>query len=97
MIFISRKRSKIYELEGLNIQSNFKKISTLIWILISLLLLILMLILVSPANTSLPLRHCVKSIETRICFWSVFSRVWTEYGDLQNKSPYSVLIQENAD
>ena len=30
-------------------------------------------------------------------FWSVFSRIWTEYGDLQSKSPYSVRMQENAD
>ena len=30
-------------------------------------------------------------------FWSVFSRIWTEYGDLQVKSPYSVWMRENAD
>ena len=30
-------------------------------------------------------------------FWSVFSRIRTEYGDLRNKPPYSVRIQENAD
>ena len=30
-------------------------------------------------------------------FWSVFSRIWTEYGDLLRKSPYSVRIRENTD
>ena len=30
-------------------------------------------------------------------FWSVFSCIPTEYGDLLRKSPYSVQIQENAD
>ena len=26
-------------------------------------------------------------------FWSVFSRIWTEYGDLLCKSPYSVRMR----
>ena len=30
-------------------------------------------------------------------FWSVFSRIWTECGDLQSKSPYVVQIRENTD
>ena len=30
-------------------------------------------------------------------FWSVFSCILTEYGDLRGKSPYSVRIQENTD
>ena len=30
-------------------------------------------------------------------FWSTFSRIWTEYGDLQSKSPNSVRMRENAD
>ena len=30
-------------------------------------------------------------------FWSVFSRIRTEYGDLLCKFPYSVLMRENAD
>ena len=30
-------------------------------------------------------------------FWSVFSHIRTEYGDLLRKSPYSVWIQENVD
>ena len=30
-------------------------------------------------------------------FWSVFSHIWTEYGNLQSKSPYSVRMRENAD
>ena len=30
-------------------------------------------------------------------FWSVFSHIPTEYGNLLRKSPYSVRIQENTD
>ena len=30
-------------------------------------------------------------------FWSVFSRIWIEYRNLQNKSPYWVRMRENAD
>ena len=29
--------------------------------------------------------------------WSVFSRIWTEHGDLRSKSQYSVRIRENTD
>ena len=29
-------------------------------------------------------------------FWSILSRIWTEYGDLRSKSPYSVQIRENT-
>ena len=39
----------------------------------------------------------VKSVQIRNCFWSVFSCIRTEYGDLLCKSPYSVRIQENTD
>ena len=28
--------------------------------------------------------------------WSVFSRIWAEYGDLRSKSPYSVRMRENT-
>ena len=41
--------------------------------------------------------HCVKSVQIRSFFWSVFSCIRTEYGDLRSKSPYSVQIQENSD
>ena len=30
-------------------------------------------------------------------FWSVFFRIWTEYGDLRSESPYSVRIWGNTD
>ena len=30
-------------------------------------------------------------------FWSVFSRIWTEYGEILCISPYSVQMRENAD
>ena len=29
--------------------------------------------------------------------WPAFSRIWTEYGDLLSKSPYSHRMQENTD
>ena len=40
--------------------------------------------------------HCVKSVQIR-SFLSVFSCIWTEYGDLRSLSPYPVRIQGNAD
>ena len=40
--------------------------------------------------------HCVKRVQIRSFFWSVFSRIWTEYRDLLRKSPYSVLIRKNT-
>ena len=39
---------------------------------------------------------CKKCPNTEL-FWSVFSCIRTEYGDLQSKSAYSVRIQENMD
>ena len=36
------------------------------------------------------LQHCVKSIHIRSYFWSAFSCIRTEYGDLLRKSSYSV-------
>ena len=41
--------------------------------------------------------HCVKSVQIRSIFWSVFSCIRDEYGGLLRKSPYSVLMQENTD
>ena len=32
-----------------------------------------------------------------VFFWSTFSRIWSEYGDLFCKSPFSVQMLENAD
>ena len=34
--------------------------------------------------------YCVKSVQIRSFFWSVFSCIRTKYGDLLRKSPYSV-------
>ena len=45
----------------------------------------------------LMLFHCVKSVQIRSCFWSVFSCIRTKYGDLQCRSPYLARIQENTD
>ena len=41
--------------------------------------------------------ECEKSIKIKSFFWSIFCRIWTEYGDLLNKSPYSIQIRENTD
>ena len=41
--------------------------------------------------------YCVKSVQIRKNFWSVFSCIQTEYIDLRSKSPYSVWIQGNTD
>ena len=41
--------------------------------------------------------HCVKSAQIRSISWFAFSFIWTEYGDLLRKFPYSVRIQENTD
>ena len=41
--------------------------------------------------------HCVKSVQIRSFPGSYFAVVWTEYGDLLHKSPYSVRIRENTD
>ena len=41
--------------------------------------------------------HCVKSVQMRSFIWSLFSRIWTEYGDLLCKSPYSFRMRENLD
>ena len=41
--------------------------------------------------------HCLKSVQIWSFFWSVFFCIWTEYGDLRSKSPYSVRIQNNTD
>ena len=30
-------------------------------------------------------------------FWSVFSRIWTEYGEILRISPYSVRMRQNTD
>ena len=35
--------------------------------------------------------HCVKSAQIRNFFWSVFSRIWTEYEDLRSRT-YQYLI-----
>ena len=42
------------------------------------------------------IQHCVKCVQIRSYFWSVFSCIRTEYGDLLRKSPYSVRRQENT-
>ena len=41
--------------------------------------------------------HCVKSVGIRSFFWSVFSCILTEYGEMGTISKYSVEMQENVD
>ena len=36
--------------------------------------------------------HCVKSVSIQRIFWSIFSRIWTEYGDILRISPHSARI-----
>ena len=40
--------------------------------------------------------QCVKCVQIRNFFWSVFSCIRTEYCDLWCKYPHSVRIQENT-
>ena len=42
-------------------------------------------------------KHCMKSVQIRSFSWSIFSCIWTEYGDLRSSSPYSVRIREDTD
>ena len=39
----------------------------------------------------------MKSVQIRSFFWSAFSRIWTEYGELRSISLYSVRMRENTD
>ena len=41
--------------------------------------------------------HWAKNVQIGSFFWSVFSHIWTKYGDLRSKSLYSVQIRENTD
>ena len=42
-------------------------------------------------------KHCVKCVQIGSFFWSVFSRIRTEYGEIRSISPYSVRMRENTD
>ena len=48
-------------------------------------------------NIALNLLQCVKSVQIRSFFWSVFSRIRTEYGEILRVSPYSFRIHKNTD
>ena len=39
---------------------------------------------------------CEKCLYSEL-FWSGFSRIWTEYGEIRSISPYSVRMRENRD
>ena len=54
----------------------------------------------NSCNTQIAQYHTLREecpTKYRVFFWSVFSRIWTEYGDLLRKSPYSVQLCENTD
>ena len=40
--------------------------------------------------------HCVKCVQIRSFFWSLFSRIRTEYVEIRSMSPYSVRMRENS-
>ena len=40
---------------------------------------------------------CLKCVQIRSVFWSLFSRIRTEYGEIRSISPYSVRMREHAD
>ena len=42
-------------------------------------------------------KRCMKSVQMRSFFWSVFSRLWTEHREIRSISPYSVRVRENTD
>ena len=48
----------------------------------------------SKNNLTLSLRKKCLYLEF---FWSVFSRIWTEYGEIRSISPYAVRMRENTD
>ena len=41
--------------------------------------------------------HYVKSVQIRSFFWSVFSCIRTEYGEIRSISSHSVQMRENTD
>ena len=41
--------------------------------------------------------HCVKCVQIQSFFWSVFSRISTEYGEILHIFPYSIRMRENTD
>ena len=43
------------------------------------------------------IHHCVKPVQMRSFFWSLFSRILTEYEEIQSTFPYSVRMRENSD
>ena len=53
-------------------------------------------LIISLSLCQIWLPSCKKCLYSEF-FWSVFSRIWTEYGGLHNKSPYSVRMPVNKD
>ena len=44
-----------------------------------------------------PAKHCVKSVQIQSYFWSVFSCIRTEYGDLRSTGKYGPEITPYLD
>ena len=55
-----------------------------------------MIYVIYPTETSKQ-RSLLEKCSYSEFFWSVFSRIRTEYEDLQSKSLYSVQMRENTD
>ena len=52
---------------------------------------------VSGLKEELSTKHCVKSVQIRSFFWSVFYHIRTEYGEILSTFSYSVRMRENKD
>ena len=75
--------------EKIKIRENlFSDIFYVVWVYTSFYL---------PIN----LKLCTEVAQRQMCpyselFWSAFSRIWTEYGEIRSISPYPVWKRENA-
>ena len=50
-----------------------------------------------PEFVTMTVTQCLKSVQIRSFFWSVFSRIRTEYKEILRISSYSVRMRENTD
>ena len=48
-------------------------------------------------HNTLHTEHCVKSVQIRSFFWSLYSRIRTEYGEILRISSYSIRMREYRD
>ena len=50
-----------------------------------------------PMSVGRELAFTARKLSVFVVFWSIFSSIWTEYGQIRSTSPYSVRMPENAD